>query len=68
MDNSTQAAARLKAWIMDGGRKSRWVATQLGVSEVTLSKWLTSRIIPGILFRVRIEYLTDGAIKEGDWE
>ena len=68
MESNTQAAARLKAWIMDGGRKSRWVATQLGVSEVTLSKWLTSRIMPSSFYRDRIEFLTVGAIRSEDWE
>ena len=68
MDKHTQAAARLKAWITDNGRKSSWVATQLNISEGMLSRWVTGRSYPAMSFRAAINTLTDGAVKAADWE
>ena len=68
MDKHTQAAARLKAWIMAEGRKSSWVAKQLGVGDATLSRWTSGRAVPIPAFRAAIEALTDGAVNAADWE
>ena len=68
MEKHTQAAARLRAWIIDRGLKSLWVAKQLNISEATLSRWLTEKAVPIPAFRATIEALTNGAVKAGDWE
>ena len=58
----------MKKWLKSNGYKSLWVATQLGVSDATLSRWIRGHAVPIPAFRAAIDTLTDGAVKAGDWE
>lgn len=58
---------KLKAWMTTTGRKPTWVASQVGVDYKTLHAWTKGRHAPNPAAADRLEALTDGAIKVGDW-
>lgn len=45
---------RIKAVLADKGRTNRWLAGELGMAEITVSKWCTNAMQPTVenLFRI----------------
>lgn len=66
MDKVT-APTKLKRWLKEEGRMSYWLATKIGVTNVTLSYWVTGRRTPSLDHAFKIEEITEGAIKASDW-
>ncbi len=55
---------RLKIVIVEKERTSKWLAEQLGKSEVTISRWCTNEIQPSMETFLEIAKLLDVDIKE----
>lgn len=56
-----------RAWLQVTGRKSVWLAQQLGVDASLVSHWLAGRRQPPAAVAEAIERLSDGAVKGGSW-
>lgn len=55
---------RLKIVLAEKEKTNRWLAEQLGKSEVTVSRWVTNEIQPSIETLIAIAKLLDIDIKE----
>lgn len=52
------AAAEIVGWLAREGRKQRWLASQVYVTEHTLSRWLAGATTPGPSYRHILEEVT----------
>lgn len=59
----------LHAWRdrLPGGRRLKWVARALGVTEAQVSYWDSGADVPGPKWRARIEEWTRGAVRADAW-
>jgi hypothetical protein len=55
---------KIRTWLADTGRKSRWLATQCGVNEATLSLWLSGKQTPLYENRAKLAELTGMDVTE----
>jgi len=55
---------RLKIVLAENSKTNRWLADQLGKSEVTVSRWVTNEIQPSVETMVLIAELLNIDIKE----
>lgn len=55
---------RLKILLAEKGKTNKWLAEQLGKSEVTISRWVTNEIQPSMETFLEIAKLLDVDIKE----
>lgn len=55
---------RLKILLTEKGKTNRWLAEQLGKSEVTISRWCTNEIQPSVETLAQIAKLLQIDIKE----
>ncbi len=55
---------RLKIILAEKERTNKWLAEQLGKSEVTVSRWVTNEIQPSMETFLEIAKLLDVDIKE----
>ena len=53
----------LSGWITMTGRRTGWVAEQLGGSQGGLWSWRKGRTLPSSEMQARIAELTDGAVR-----
>jgi len=64
----TQAAIRLVAWRERRGLSQFAVASQLGVDTSHYAKFEKGKRKPGRSLAARIEKITDGTVRVGDWD
>ncbi len=57
----------LRLWMKRKRLNQRQFAGMMGCSEVTVSRWLTSRRLPRPADMLKIEKLTERAVRPGDW-
>lgn len=57
----------LKGWLKEHGRKQTWMAEQLGISVVHMSRVATGAALPSRDLIYRIEDLTEGAVNASSW-
>lgn len=55
---------RLKIMLADKGKTNKWLAEQLGKSEVTVSRWVTNEIQPSMETFLEIAKHLDVDVKE----
>lgn len=55
---------RLKVVLVENQRTSKWLAEQLGVSPVTVSKWCTNTYQPGVELLFKIAELLKVDVKD----
>lgn len=55
---------RLKRILAEKNRTNLWLASQLGVNPITVSKWCTNSSQPDILMVLRIAQLHDIGVKD----
>lgn len=55
---------RLKVVLAEKGKTNKWLAEQLGKSEVTVSRWCTNEVQPSTETLLEIAKLLDVDIKE----
>ncbi len=55
---------RLRVVMADKGLTNKWLASQLGVSEITVSRWRTNKIQPSMAQFVAIAQLLRVDIKD----
>jgi transcriptional regulator with XRE-family HTH domain len=55
---------RIKVILAEKDKTSRWLAEQLGKSEVTVSRWCTNEVQPSMDTFLEIAQLLDVDIKE----
>ncbi|AJW63099.1 helix-turn-helix protein [Elizabethkingia miricola] len=55
---------RLKIILAEKSKTNKWLAEQLGKSEVTISRWVTNEIQPSMETLLEIAKLLDIDIKE----
>ena len=55
---------RLKVLLTEKDKTSRWLAEQLGKTEVTVSRWCTNEVQPSVETLLEIANLLDVDIKE----
>ncbi|MDM1450422.1 helix-turn-helix transcriptional regulator [Myroides odoratimimus] len=55
---------RLKIMLAEKGKTNKWLAEQLGKSEVTVSRWCTNEVQPSIETLTEIAKLLNIDIKE----
>jgi putative transcriptional regulator len=55
---------RLKIMLAEKGKTNKWLAEQLGKSEVTVSRWCTNEVQPSIETLTEIAKLLNVDIKE----
>lgn len=56
-----------RCWLQASGRKSRWLAQQLGVDPTLVSHWLAGRRRPPAEAAQQIQKLSDGLVEAGSW-
>ena len=57
----------LKEWLKKHGRKQTWMAEQLGISVVHMSRVATGAVLPSRDLIYRIEDATEGAVTASSW-
>lgn len=57
----------IQDYLSNTGIKQVWLAKQLGVHPVTLSRWIHGRTKMPLDVAKRIEVLTDGQVTVNDW-
>ncbi|HRP89686.1 MAG TPA: helix-turn-helix transcriptional regulator [Edaphocola sp.] len=55
---------RLKVILAEKSRTNKWLAEQLGKSEVTVSRWVTNEIQPSMEMFLAIAKLLDVDVKD----
>ncbi|MGG5599593.1 helix-turn-helix transcriptional regulator [Myroides sp. C8-3] len=55
---------RIKVVLVEKGKTSKWLAEQLGKSEVTISRWCTNEVQPSMETFLQIAMLLNIDIKE----
>lgn len=55
---------RLKIVLAENDKTNRWLAEQLGKSEVTVSRWVTNEVQPSLETLMEISILLNIDIKE----
>lgn len=55
---------RLKAVLAETSKTNRWLAEQLGKSDVTISRWVTNEVQPSMETFLEIAKLLDVDVKE----
>lgn len=55
---------RLKVILAEKSKTNKWLAEQLGKSDVTISRWVTNEIQPSMEMFLEIAKLLDVDIKE----
>lgn len=72
MTNSEQTAVpngqKLKAWIKESGFRREHVVKLIGCDRSRLFRWEKGEICPQPVFRRKIEEITGGYIKAGEWQ
>lgn len=53
-----KAPEQIRLWAMREGRKLSWVAGQVPVNQSDLSRWLTGKVVPRRIFRIRLAEMT----------
>jgi len=61
---SKKAINRIKVVLVEQGKTNKWLAEQLGKSEVTVSRWCTNEVQPSIETLTEIAKLLNVDIKE----
>lgn len=61
---SKQIPNRLKAALADNHKTSKWLADQMGKSDMTISKWCTNRTQPSVNQLIEIASLLDVDVSE----
>lgn len=61
---SKQIPNRLKAALADNHKTSKWLADQLGKSDMTISRWCTNRTQPSVNQLIETAYLLDVDVSE----
>lgn len=56
-----------RCWLQASGRKSLWLAQQLGVGPSLVSHWLAGRRQPPAATATAIEQLSQGIVEAGSW-
>ena len=59
-----QIPNRLKAALADNHKTSKWLADQLGKSDMTVSRWCTNRSQPSVHQLIKIAHLLDVDVSE----
>lgn len=59
-----QIPNRLKAALADNHKTSKWLAVQLGKSDMTVSRWCTNRSQPSVHQLIEIANLLDVDVSE----
>lgn len=59
-----QIPNRLKAALADNNKTSKWLANQLGKSDMTVSRWCTNRSQPSVHQLIEIANLLDIDVSE----
>lgn len=59
-----QIPNRLKAALADNNKTSKWLANQLGKSDMTVSRWCTNRSQPSVHHYTEIANLLDIDVSE----
>lgn len=67
MNNTSPGGMMLQAWLVAEGRKSKWMAEQIGVTESMMSGWTCRGILPVKPYRKAIASVTAGAVPENAW-
>lgn len=60
-------AQKLKSWLKNSGMTQVFFAGKIGVTPDRLRKWMAGDSTPIPHFRQRIEELTGGEVKAGEW-
>jgi len=55
---------RLKIMLTENNKTNKWLAEQLGKSEVTVSRWCTNEVQPSLETMIQIAQLLNIDIKE----
>ena len=63
-NTTTMKINRLKVLLTEKDKTSRWLAEQLGKTEVTVSRWCTNEVQPSVETLLEIANLLDVDIKE----
>ena len=64
---SNDSADVCRAWLQEDGRKSTWLAAQLGVDPTLVSHWLAGRRRPAPEQAQAIQRLSDGVVPADGW-
>ena len=59
---------RLKEYLEDSGYRTRWFSEQIPCSITYLCAIIAGKAKPSLIIRRRIEALTDGKVKEDEFE
>jgi DNA-binding XRE family transcriptional regulator len=51
-------------WIEKRGYKKKWIAQQLGVSDVVLSRWINNKSIPSLENALRLAALLECTVDD----
>lgn len=62
--DTQQIPNRLKAVLADSHKTSKWLADQLGKSDMTISRWCTNRSQPSVNQLIEIANLLDVDVSE----
>ena len=60
----TNTINRLRVILADKQRTNKWLAEQMGVTEITVSRWKTNKIQPSISQFIDIAHLLKVDIKD----
>lgn len=60
----TNTINRLRVILADKQRSNKWLAEQMGVTEITVSRWKTNKIQPSISQFIEIAHLLRIDIKD----
>lgn len=52
------AQAQIRQWCRKDGRKLGWLAQHVPVAASSLSRWMTSRVVPSAVYRHRLADIT----------
>lgn len=64
-----KAPEQIRLWAMREGRKLSWVAGQVPVGQSDLSRWLTGKVVPRRIFRLRLAEMTGlDVVAEEAWK
>lgn len=58
---------KLSDWLTRNDRTQRWLARQVGVSPITVTRWRTLKHTPALPTLYRIERLTNGEVPVAAW-